>query len=92
MIKSFKHKGLKIFFESGNSSKINPEHQKRLRLILSILNAAKDIKDINFPGSGLHQLKGELKGYWAVTLSGNWRIIFRFIDSEVSDIDYKDYH
>ena len=92
MIKSFKHKGLKIFFESGNSSKINPEHQKRLRLILSILNAAKDIKDINFPGSGLHQLKGELKGYWAVTVSGNWRIIFRFIDSEVSDIDYKDYH
>ena len=92
MIKSFKHKGLRIFFESGNSSKINPEHQKRLRLILTILNAAKDIKDINFPGSGLHQLKGELKGYWSISVSGNWRIIFRFTDSEVSDIDYKDYH
>ena len=92
MIKSFKHKGLRIFFESGNSSKINPEHKKRLRLILSILNAAKDIKDINFPGSGLHQLKGELKGYWSISVSGNWRIIFRFIDNEVSDIDYKDYH
>ena len=92
MIKSFKHKGLRIFYESGNPSKINPEHQKRIRLILSILNAAKDIKDINFPGSGLHQLKGELKGYWSITVSGNWRIIFRFIDSEISDIDYKAYH
>ncbi|MFH0975801.1 MAG: type II toxin-antitoxin system RelE/ParE family toxin [Spirochaetota bacterium] len=92
MIKSFKHKGLKIFFESGNPLKINPQHQKRIRLILSILNAAKELKDINFPGSGFHQLKGDLKGFWSVTVSGNWRIIFRFNDSEVSDIDYKDYH
>lgn len=92
MIKSFKHKGLKIFFESGNPSKINPEHQKRIRLILSILNAAKDLKDINFPGSGFHQLKCDLKGFWSVTVSGNWRIIFRFNDSEVSNVDYKDYH
>ena len=92
MIKSFKHKGLKQFFESGNFSKIIPEHRKKIRLILTMLNAAVDINDLNFPGSGLHQLKGDLKGFWSVSVSGNWRIVFKFIDRNIFEIDYIDYH
>ena len=92
MIKSFRHKGLKQYFESGNFSKIKSEHRKRIRLILTILNAAIEINDLNFPGSGLHQLKGEFKDFWSVSVSGNWRIIFRFADRNVYDIDYVDYH
>jgi toxin HigB-1 len=92
MIKFFKHKGLKLFFETGNFSKINPEHRNRIRMILTILNAAKEVQDINFPGSGLHQLKGKLKGNWSVSVSGNWKIIFKIIESDIFDIDYKDYH
>ena len=92
MIKSFRHKGLKQYFESGNFSKIKSEHRKKIRLILTILNAAIEINDLNFPGSGLHQLKGEFKDFWSVSVSGNWRIIFRFADRNVYDIDYVDYH
>ena len=92
MIKSFTHKGLKIFFESGNFSKIQSEHRKKVRLILSILNAVIEIKDFNFPGSGLYQLKGEFKDYWSVSVGGNWRIIFKFIDRNVFEVDYLDYH
>lgn len=92
MIKSFRHKGLKQYFESGNFSKIKSEHRKKIRLILTILNAAIVINDLNFPGSGLHQLKGEFKDFWSVSVSGNWRIIFRFADRNVYDIDYLDYH
>lgn len=92
MIKSFKHKGLKQFFESGNFSKIKTEHRKKIRLILTMLHAAIEINDLNFPGSGLHQLKGEYKDFWSVNVSGNWRIIFKFIDRNVYDVDYLDYH
>ena len=92
MIKSFKHKGLKQFFESGNFSRINTEHRKKIRLILTMLNAAKEIKDLNYPGSELHQLKGDFKDFWSVSVSGNWRIIFKFLDNDVYDVDYLDYH
>jgi toxin HigB-1 len=92
MIQSIKHKGLKLFFEKGNSSKIQPTHKRRLRLILTLLHAAKDIKDMNYPGSNLHRLSGDFKNYWAVNVSGNWRIVFRFEKGEVFDVDYIDYH
>lgn len=92
MIQSFKHKGLKLFFESGNYSKVQPAHRKRLKLILTILHAASDVKDLNYPGSNLHRLSGEFKDYRAVNVSGNWRIIFRLEDGDVFDVDYLDYH
>ncbi len=92
MIQSFRHKGLNLFFETGNYSKVQPAHRKRLRLILTILHAANNVKDLNYPGSNLHRLSGEDKDFWAVNVSGNWRIIFRFEDGDVFDVDYLDYH
>jgi toxin HigB-1 len=92
MIKSFRHKGLKRFYERGDASSLLQSHVKRLRLILTQLDAAKHPQDMSFPGSGLHSLKGRLKGHWAVSVSGNWRVTFRFQDSDVYDVDYQDYH
>ena len=92
MIKSFKHKGLKKYFQSGDTSRIKQSHAKRLRIILTYLNAANLIKDVNFPGSNLHQLSGNKKGLWAVNVSGNWRIIFRFENGNAYEVDYDDYH
>jgi proteic killer suppression protein len=92
MIKTFKHKGLKKFYEKGDFSKIRPEHRKKIRLILTIITAAKEIRDINFPGSNLHQLSGNYQTYWSVSVSGNWRIIFKFKEGDALDLDYLDYH
>ena len=92
MIKSFKHKGLEKFFVHGTKKGIQAKHAQKLADVLDLLNAANVANDMNFPGSGLHPLKGKLKGFWTVKISGNWRVIFRFIDSEVHDIDYLDYH
>ena len=92
MIESFKNKSLQLYFEKGDSSKINQGHQKKVKLILTLLQAAVDIKDLNFPGSDLHVLKGPRKGFWSIKVSGNWRIIFRFENGDVHDVDYLDYH
>ena len=92
MIRTFRHKGLQRFFEKGDRSKIKPDHRKRVHLILTILNAAKDIQDINYPGSNLHRLTGEFESFWSVNISGNWRLIFKFEDGDVCDLDYLDYH
>ena len=90
MVKGFRHKGLQTFFETGKKSGVSPEHAKRLRQILTVLNAAKEQKDIaGLPG--LHHLAGSYAGYWAVSVSGNWRVIFKF-DQGVTDIDYLDYY
>ena len=92
MIVSIRHKGLRELFERGKSAKIQQSHKKRLQLLLTILHAASEIRDLNFPGSGLHQLKGDLKDYWAIRVSGNWRLTFRFIKGDVIEVDYIDYH
>lgn len=92
MIESFKHKGLQAFFTKGDTSKVKQDHVKKLRLILAKLHAAHDIKDMNFPGSKLHYLSGDLKGFWSVAISGNWRLIFQFEDGAASFVDYVDYH
>jgi proteic killer suppression protein len=92
VIRSFAHKGLRRFFISGSKAGIRPEHEKRLRLILGALNTAATVKDMELPGLSLHPLTGRLSEFWAVSISGNWRIIFRFKDQEALDVDYIDYH
>jgi len=92
MIKTFKHKGLKKLYETGNKKGVNPEHVSRLRLILARLDASTTVEDMNLPGLGLHQLKGALKNVWSVSVSGNWRVVFRFENRHVIDVDYLDYH
>ena len=92
MIESIRHKGLKLFWEKGDSSKLPAAHITKIRLILILLHNAKLVEDVNFPGSALHALKGSLTGFWAIKVSGNYRIIFRFADENILDIDYVDYH
>lgn len=92
MIMTFKHNGLRAFFLYGKSGKIQPGHVKKLRLLLASLYTAVAILDMNFPSSGLHQLKGNMKGFWAISVSANWRIIFRFERENAYDVDYVDYH
>jgi proteic killer suppression protein len=92
VIRQFKHKGLETFFHTGSTTGIQPAHAKRLRLILTALNQAGSIQDLNLPGLRLHPLRGNRKGYWAVNVSGNWRVIFRFDDGDAFHIDLVDYH
>jgi proteic killer suppression protein len=92
VIKSSKHKGLEDFFYTGSKRGIRPEHANRLERILDRLNAAGDIKDMNYPGSFLHQLTGDKKGRYSVRVSGNWRVFFEFIDGDAHIVDYDDYH
>jgi proteic killer suppression protein len=92
MIKSFAHKGLEDFFHKGTTKGIQAKHSARLRFILDLLDFAGAVEDMNFSGSGLHPLKGELKGHWSVRVSGNWRLTFRFEDGNAYVVDYQDYH
>lgn len=92
MILSFKHKGLENFFLSGSKSGIQAEHASKLRLILGRLNAATHPQDMNLPGLRLHELSGRRKGTWSVSISGNWRITFRFDGEDAEIVDYEDYH
>ncbi len=92
MIKRFRHKGLERFFLSGSAKGIQPAHAKRLRLILNHLHTATKVRDMDFPGSNLHPLTHDLKGFWAVKVSGNWRITFRFEEGCALEVNYEDYH
>jgi proteic killer suppression protein len=92
MIRSFKHKGLKRFFETGDVSGVQAQHANRLRLILGRLHAARQPKDMNLPGLRLHELKGKRAGTWAVDVSGNWRITFHFEGQDAEVVNYEDYH
>jgi len=92
MIKSFKHKGLKLFFEKGVCSGIQAKHQSKLRLQLAALHTAKCIDDMDLPGYKLHQLKGKRKNCWSISVSGNWRITFIFEDGDAYIVNYEDYH
>lgn len=92
MIKDFKHKDLSRFFTSGSTAGINAEHAKKLRLRLATLHAAQVINDIDRPGYLLHSLQGSRKGEWSITVSGNWRLTFEFIDGNAYIVNYEDYH
>lgn len=92
MIESIKHKGLKRLFEDEDRSKVPPEMAEKIALVLAVLGDAQTMDDINRPSFKLHALKGDLKGFWAVTVRANWRIIFRFEDGKAFDVDLVDYH
>lgn len=92
MIRDFRHKGLQRFFESGSKAGIQALHAPRLRLQLARLDAAKSPQDMNLPGWDLHDLRGNLKGQFAVTVNKNWRLIFAFEGEDAILVDYRDYH
>jgi len=92
MIKSFVHKGLEKFYRTGNKSGIQARHTNRIRLILAQLNQARSIHDMEIPTLRLHQLKGNRKGIWAVTVQANWRVTFQFIGKDAEVVNYEDYH
>jgi proteic killer suppression protein len=92
MIKSFKHKGLRKFFETGSLSGIQPGHKQKLRIRLIALDTATCIEDMDTPGWRLHSLKGDRQGLWAIDVNKNWRIVFDFKDGNAYIVDYEDYH
>ena len=92
MIRSFRHRGLQEFHETGSSRGVRPDHSRKLARILDALETASSPHDMNFPGFGLHPLKGCFSGCWAVSVSGNWRVIFSFDGVDAVNVDYLDYH
>ena len=92
MIASFKHRGLKALYDGRTARRVAPEHIQKLRDILGVIDRSQRTQDVDLPGLRLHSLKGELKGHYAVTVSGNWRVTFRFEEGDVVDVDYLDYH
>lgn len=92
MIKSFRHNGLKKFYETGSVAGVQSSHKIRLRMILAALDTSLEIGDMDVPGFRLHPLKGRLKGRWSVSVSGNWRITFEFREGNAYVLDYEDYH
>jgi len=92
MIQGFRHKGLEQFFLTGSTAGIQAQHAERLRLILARLHASTSPRDMRLPGLDLHELKGRRRGTWAVKVSGNWRVTFRFDGTDAVAVDYEDYH
>jgi proteic killer suppression protein len=92
MIKTWRHKGLKKFYETGNKAGIQPKHAETLSLLLLQLASAIKAEDMNTPGNYFHSLCGELQGYYSVKVSGNWRLIFQFEEVDAILVDYLDYH
>lgn len=92
MIKTIKHKGLRKFYESGNTAGIQKKHEKKLREQLMALQTAYEVADMNLPGYQLHALKGDRADEWAVSVSGNWRLTFEFRNGHAYVVNYEDYH
>lgn len=92
MIQNFRHKGLRLFFETGSTVGIQAAHASKLRRMLLVLNMATTAQDMNHVGWRLHALKGELSGHWSVWVSGNWRLTFTFVGEDAELVDYQDYH
>lgn len=92
MIAGFRHKGLKLLFEKGDRRKVPPEYADKIERILARLEEASEARNMDLPGFRLHPLKGDLAGFWAVSVTGNWRVVFRFDGSNARDVDLVDYH
>jgi len=91
MIKTFKHKGLKKYFEKGITSGIQAAHQSKLRMQLTAIDTAQKVEDINLPGFSLHPLKGSRAGLWSIRVNGNWRVTFEYVDGNAYILNYEDY-
>jgi proteic killer suppression protein len=91
VIRSFRHRGLKRLW-NGDPTRTAPEVRQRIENVLAVLEAASQPADLNLPGYRLHALKGDMKGYWSVSISGNWRITFRMENGDAFDVDLVDYH
>lgn len=92
MIKSFKHKGLQLFYETENIKGIQASHVKKLKVRLMALDTAMELEDISLPGFDLHPLHGNRNGIWSIKVNGNWRITFSFEENDVYIVNYEDYH
>jgi toxin HigB-1 len=92
MIKSFKHKGLERFFTTNSTAGIQAQHSKKLKQQLTFLHTATVIEDMHIPNWNLHELKGDKKGIWSITVNKNWRMTFEFIDGNAFIVNYEDYH
>jgi toxin HigB-1 len=92
MIRSFRHRGLKRLFERGDSAQVRADVLDKIENILAVLDRAKEPDHMNLPGFQLHPLRGGLRGFWAVTVRANWRIIWRFEGTDAVDVDLIDYH
>jgi toxin HigB-1 len=92
MIRSFRHRGLKRLYEKGDASRLRPDMVPKIRRILERIDVARTVDETDAPGFRLHPLKGELKGFWAISVTGNWRIIFRFEGPDAEDVELIDYH
>ena len=92
MILSFKHRELRALYNGRGARRVAPEHVRKLTRILAVLDRSSAPQDMNLPGLQLHSLAGRLSGHYAVTVSGNWRVTFRFEDGHAADVDYTDYH
>jgi proteic killer suppression protein len=92
VIKSFEHKGLRKYYETGSKAGIQGKHAGRLRLQLAALDTARAVDDMDVPGYRLQRLKGRAKNRWSISVSGNWRLTFEFKDGNAFVLDYEDYH
>jgi proteic killer suppression protein len=92
VIKSFRHKGIQKFFETGSKAGIQPKHATRLTVQLTALNLARGSEKMDIAGWDFHVLKGDMKGLWAVSVNGNWRLTFGFDGEDAVLVDYQDYH
>ena len=92
MIASFRHRGLKALYDGRTMRRVAPGHVRKLADILAALDRSRSPEGMNLPGFRLHELKGRQKGRYAVSVSGNWRVTFRFEDGSAVDVDYLDYH
>ncbi|MCY3959805.1 MAG: type II toxin-antitoxin system RelE/ParE family toxin [Chloroflexi bacterium] len=92
MIRTIRHRGLKRLHDQGDASGLRADQRERIRVALAILDSARSPDDLAVPGFRLHQLKGRLRGFWSIRITGNWRIVFRFDGDDVFDVDFVDYH
>jgi toxin HigB-1 len=92
VIRSFRHRGLKLLYEKGDRRRVSADQADKIERILARLDQAEKSGDMDLPGYRLHPLKGDLAGFWSVTVSGNWRVIFRFFGGHAGDVDLLDYH